>query len=74
MPLILGGVRLTWKLPVEGNRGGAGVGVGFPPFEGGTTIAAGFTRIGPHKDVETVRLDRHAVEEGGRRQGVMCRE
>ena len=65
MPLVAGGFRLTWKLPVEGNRGAAGVGVGLPPLEGGTTMSASFPRIGPNEDVEEVILDAHAVESGG---------
>ena len=63
MPFVDGGVRLTWKLPVEGNRGAAGVGVGLPPLEGGTTISANPT-IGPDNNIEEVNLDAHAVEDG----------
>lgn len=65
MPLVLGGLRLTWKLPVEGKRGAAGVGVGLPPLEGGTTISASFPTIGPHENVEEMTFDVHAVERGG---------
>lgn len=65
MPLVVGGFKLTWKLPVEGNRGAAGVGVGLPPLEGGTTISAGFPTIGPHESVKDVNIDAHAVEDSG---------
>ena len=64
MPFVEGGFRLTWKLPVEGNRGAAGVGVGLPPLEGGTTISA-IPTIGPHENIEEVNLDAHAVENVG---------
>lgn len=56
---------MTWKLPVEGNRGAAAVGVGLPPLEGGTTISARFPKIGPHENVKDENLDAHAVDDGG---------
>lgn len=66
MPLVAGGVRLTWKLPVEGNRGGADVGVGLPPLTGGTTISASFPTIEPHANVKDQNLNVHTVEDAGR--------
>ena len=62
MPLVAGGFKLTWKLPVVGNRGAAGVGVGLPPLEGGTTISANDGTTGFVEDVNT---EAHAVEDGG---------
>lgn len=65
MPLIVGGFRLTWKLPVEGNRDAVAVGVGLPPLEGGTTISARFPKVGPQENVKDENLDAHALEDGG---------
>ena len=64
MPLVVGGFRLTWKLPVEGSSGAADVGVGLPPLEGGTTISVSFPRNRPHENVTDENVDAHAVEGG----------
>ena len=64
MPLVEGGVRLTWKLPVEGIRGAEVIGVGLPPLEGGTTISA-IPTIGPHENMEELTFEAHAVEDDG---------
>lgn len=66
MPLMAGGFKLTWKLPVEGNRGAAAVSVGLPPLEGGTTMSTNFPATEPHKIAKEVNLDVHAVEDCGR--------
>ena len=62
MPLMVGGFRLTWKVPVEGIGGAAEVGVGLPPLEGGTTISA---KMGAEETVGELNVEAHAVECGG---------
>ena len=47
MPLVVGGLRLTWKVPVEGKCCGGGAAAKLPPLEGGTTISARFEKIEP---------------------------
>lgn len=67
MALVIGGLRLTWKLPVEGMGCGVYAAVGLPPLEGGTTISARFNTVEPRNVLEKIGCFVHVVGCGYRR-------